>query len=237
MGKPKDDSEDSGLIHISFDQDVESKIIQMALDVLESHDNLDEAFQGMTIEKRLSTVMLISKQLDLHPLHDFFLRERVKRHFEVDPVRFIGAHHFSQASAECIKTYRAGYFIACTMMTQSINEGIINFVAERNSIKAKRGGNLLLTIDKFVKHGLFTNEAAQASKVICERDERNDIHHMKPEISQIEDWHELAKRNLRNLAKVETCVFGNELVDGAICPRFPQHWDSAGEDMVQIHMR
>ena len=122
-------------------------------------------------------------------------------------------------------------------MTQSINEGIINFVAERNSIKAKRGGNLPLTIDKFVKHSLFTNEAAQASKVICDRDERNDIHHMKKEISEIEDWHELAKQNLRNLALVESCVFGYKLEDGAICPHFPQHWDSAGENMVQIHLR
>ena len=237
MGKRKDYSEESRFIRISFDQEVENKIFQMVYDVLKSHDDLDEAFKNMTSEQRLTTQMLLSREIELYPLNDYFLRERIKRHFEVSPARFIGAHHFSKASAECIKTYRAGYFIACTMMTQSINEGIINFVAERNSLKAKRGGNLPLTIDKFVKQGLFTNQAAQASKVICERDERNSVHHMNQKISEIEDWHELAKRNLRNLAKVESCVFGHQIVDGKMCPHFPQHWDSVGENTVQVHLR
>ena len=66
MGKQKDDSR---FIHISFDEEVENKIMQMVHDVLESHDDLDESFQDMTIEQRLSTEMLLSKEIDLHPLH------------------------------------------------------------------------------------------------------------------------------------------------------------------------
>ena len=237
MSNENEHTQESDYVVYEPDLVQSAKTLQCAMEILESHDSLDESYQDISEVERFQTAVSIMYRPELQGLPDPLLRQRLKLYFEVKPVRFIGEHHFSKPSAECIKTYRAGNFFACTMMTQSVNEGIINFVAERNSIKAKRGGNLPLTIDEFVKHGLFTNEAAQASKVICERDERNDIHHMKPEISQIEDWHELAKRNLRNLAKVETCVFGNELVDAAICPRFPQHWDSAGEDLVHIHMR
>ena len=224
-----------------FQKEYYSRINRLALMVLESHDDLDEHFQGMSTETRIETAESVIYSRDLQGIPVNLLIYHIERYFEVYrkpiTIRPFRKHHFYKPFDECFQTYRSGFFIACTMMTQSINEGIINFVAERNSIKAKRGGNLPLTIGKFVKHGLFTNEAAQASKVICERDERNDLHHMKPEISQIEDWHKLAKRNLRNLKKVESCVFGYDFEDKTIRPHHPQHWEKGNDNLIQGLLR
>ena len=92
------------------------------------------------------------------------------------------------------------------------------------------------TIDILVSHQLLTCDAANASKAIY-RSYRDAIHHMREDIIKIQDWHELAKKNLRNLARVESCVFGFDLEEGAMRLHFPRHWDPVDEDTVQIWMR
>ena len=233
MGEPK---EDSGLIHISFDDNHCIKIEQIAEDVLESHDNLAECYRNMTVEERLSRLPLISRKLEFHPLPDELLRQKIQRYFEIDHARIIGAHHFSKASAECMDTYLSGYFVACTMMTHSINEGILKFVVKRNNIKQDCNEDLLTTIDKLKGKNLLADEAAEASKAIY-GSYRNAIHHMREDITKIPDWHEQAKKNLRNLARVESCVFGYDLDNGAVRPHYPQHWDIGKDNLAQAWLR
>ena len=55
---------------------------------------------------------------------------KIDRFLEIEHQEIIGHHHFTPASAECIKLYRDGYFIGTVMMCHAINEGIIKFVAE-----------------------------------------------------------------------------------------------------------
>lgn len=57
--------------------------------------------------------------------------ERVDRYIGVGHQWIIGNHHFAMASSECINVYRDGHFIAAVMMSHSINEGIVAFVADR----------------------------------------------------------------------------------------------------------
>jgi len=57
--------------------------------------------------------------------------QRVDRYIEIGHQWIIGNHHFAAASAECINLYRDGHFIAAVMMSHSINEGIIVFIAGR----------------------------------------------------------------------------------------------------------
>ena len=209
----------------------------MAQEVLESHDGLADAYQGMSADMRFQTAVSIMNNLEFQPLSEEQLKERIKLYFEIKPNPIIGAHHFSKASYECIKTYRSGFFIACTMMTHSINEGIIKFVTKRNDIERTPEENLPETIEKLTLEGLLSDESANASKAIW-GSYRNAIHHMREDISNIEDWHGLAKQNLGHLEKVESCVFGFDFADGGtIRPHYPKHWDPAGDGLIKIWLR
>ena len=241
MSEGKEQTAVSDTRQQSIQDEYYSTIEKLALIVLESHDDLDEHYQGMSTEKRIETAEQVIYSRDLQGIQISLLLYHIKRYFEVyrksTTVRPLKEHHkehhFAKPFDECFQTYRSGLFIACTMLAQAINEGIINFVAERNNIKAKRGGNLPITIKEFVKHGHFTNEVAQASEAICNRTERNKLQHMKKEISCIDDWHNRAKNNLRNLARVESFVFGYDMVDGDFQPHHEQYW-CMGNDKLTV---
>lgn len=162
------------------------------------------------------------------------LREQIKRCLEVEHNRIIGVQHFSDASYECIQAYRLGLFTSCVMLTQSINEGIIKFVAERNQVN--RTGDIPDTLNTLISRNLITNACAQASEAIW-KSYRNDIHHMNPGISKIQDWHQLAKQNLRHLATIEYCVFGYDMNQGALRLHYPQHWDFIDNQHVSGWLR
>ena len=212
------------------------KRVKIVEEVLETHDGLADSYRDLSKPERFTTARKISKSVHLYPLPEELLRERIKRHLEIDYAKFTCPLHLTNPIAECIETYRSGLFIACTMMTQSINDGILQFVIERNNIKRECKESLLTTNDKLNRKNLLTYMAVEASKAIY-GSYRNAIHHMRPDITAIRDWHELAKKNLRNLAIVESCVFGFAEVDGGMRLDFPQHWDNVGENQIQVWSR
>jgi len=73
---------------------------------------------------------------------------RVDRYLEIDRQRIIGNYHFSRASTEYIHLYRDGHFISTVRTTQAVNEGILKFVADRNSVDYENisRGDLLATL-------------------------------------------------------------------------------------------
>ena len=236
MSEGKEQTAESKLNHLMFGEDC-MKIVKITEEVLETHDGLADSYQALSSRERSTTAMKISKSVHLYPLPEELLRERIKRHLEIDYAQFTSRLHFTDSFAECIETYRSGLFIACTMMTHSINEGILKFVVEQNNIKQDCNEDLLATIDKLNgKIKILTDGAAEASKAIY-GSYRNAIHHMRKDITKILDWHEQAKKNLRNLAIVESCVFGFDLVDGDMLLHFPKHWEFVGENQIQVWYR
>ncbi len=111
--------------------------------------------------------------------------------------------------------------------------GVIKFVAKRNNITQRDHEQLPELIDRLEQHNLLTAEAAQASKGIY-KSHRDDMHHMNEKISVITDWHGFA---MRNLAKVEFCVFGADIVNGALRLHYPQHWDYVDGKFVKTWSR
>jgi len=137
------------------------------------------------------------------------LNQRVQRKLEIDHQGIIGAHHFSEASSECINLYRDGYFIAAVMMTHAINEALMKFIADKNIIKIesdwkKQWHSKLMKI--FLDKNILTKQSIDASIRIWES-YRNDIHHMNPAVSGIK-FPELAKSNLQDLSIIEKEIFG-----------------------------
>lgn len=160
------------------------------------------------------------------------LEGQIDRYLEINHQRIIGAHYFSESSSQCIDLYCEGHFIAAHMMSHSVNEGIIKFVADRNKI-AKCEHNEI--ISKFVAQNIITQEIADASMRIW-NSYRNDIHHMNPKVSEL-NFQSLAKNNLLDLAKIETEIFGCEFKDGALSPNNPQYWDVASNGTAPVFLR
>ena len=63
--------------------------------------------------------------------------EKISRYLEIEHQGIISNHYFAKASSECIYLYRDGYFIGAVMMSHSINEGIVKYIAERNKINSQ----------------------------------------------------------------------------------------------------
>ena len=159
---------------------------------------------------------------------------RVDRYLEVDRQRIIGNYHFSRASTECIELYRDGHFISTVMTTQAVNEGIMRFVANRNSIKHDNI-KLIDLLESLKCKSIISQTCFEVSKQIW-RSYRNDVHHMKPTVAKI-PFPSLAKKNIHNLAVVEREIWATNFDEGKLVPIQPKYWDIKPDGTVPIYLR
>jgi hypothetical protein len=166
--------------------------------------------------------------------------ERVDRYLDVGHQWIIGNHHFAEASSECINVYRDGHFISAVMMSHSINEGIIVFVAERIKLSRNRDDGNAKSIEELAyeleQKKAITESCADASRKIY-GSYRNDIHHMNPKVGSI-DFSSLARENLKRLAEIEKEVFGVDISSGGkLKPHNPLYWDLNADGTVSAFLR
>jgi hypothetical protein len=170
--------------------------------------------------------------------------QRVERYLEIEHQGVIGGHYFAEASSQCIYLYRDGYFISAVMVSQSVNEGIVRFVAERNNIslysdseKGKTKSTPEL-IDELEQNKFISHTCAEASRGIC-KSFRNDVHHMNPKVAEIAvHFANLAKRNLQDLAALEKEIFGvNIAPDGRFVLLQPKYWDIKKDGTAPVYLR
>ena len=156
------------------------------------------------------------------------VESKVDRFLKVDVQKLIPSHCFSETLSECIKIYYEGFFIATVMMSHSINEGIIKFIAEKNNIdiesikKEEKKKWIEFCLKKFKKENIMTDTCYNASEAIL-KSFRNDIHHMDPKISQI-SFIELAEKNIKHLMTIEKEIFGFEFTEQGINPNQRKYW-------------
>ena len=96
------------------------------------------------------------------------------------------------------------------MMSHAINEGIIKFVSERNSIERANKKGSTKTIEDLInelKEKNIISEACGDASMHIWKSYRNDIHHMNPTIAEI-NFKMLAKKNLLSLTRIEKEIFG-----------------------------
>ena len=165
--------------------------------------------------------------------------ERVDRCLDIDHHWIIGNHHFAAASSECINLYRDGHFIAAVMMSHSINEGIIVFVAERVQLPKNKSDGGAKSIEDLISE-LEQNKTISKAYADAARDiyasYRNDVHHMNPKVSCI-DFLLLARENLKRLSIIENEIFGVDIVEGKMSPHHPAYWDLSPDGTVSVFLR
>ena len=168
-----------------------------------------------------------------------FIEEKIDRYLEIEHQGIIGGHYFAPASSECIYLYRDGYFIGAVMMSHAINEGIMNFVAERNGIERHKPDGttrpIADLINEFREKGIISNGCADASIGIW-KSFRNDIHHMNSTVATI-DFQKLAQQNLKRLSAIEKELFDFKINNGAIVPRQPKYWDMKADGTTAVFLR
>lgn len=184
-------------------------------------------------ELAMQAIKRVELQKGLRSLLEQTIDDRINRYLEIEHQGIIGNHHFAAASSECIELYRDGYFISSVMVSHAVNEGIMNFVAERNGIKEKKKHPELM--NELKQKRIITSECAQASERIWSSF-RNDVHHMNPKVASI-PFQELAKGNLQGLATIEKEIFGVNFKDGKLVPHHPQYWDVGNDGTVPAFLR
>lgn len=189
-----------------------------------------------TIDKKeaLREAMRFQLIQEFAQIDELTREERVDRYLEIDRQKIIGEHHFARASTECINLYRDGHFISTVMTTQAVNEGILKFVADRNSIDYENiTRDDLLTI--LLSKGIFSQNCFEASKQIL-KSFRNDIHHMNSPVTTI-DFPKLAKKNIQNLAVIERELWSAAIIGGTLRPFQPKYWDINPDGTAPIYLR
>ncbi len=168
------------------------------------------------------------------------LDARVDRYLDIGHQWIIGNHHFAEASSECINVYRDGHFIAALMMSHSINEGIVVFVADRVKMPRHKSDGKAKSIEDLIgeleHQKTISKSCADAARGIY-GSYRNDIHHMNPKIGSI-DFSSLARENLKRLAMIEGEIFGVDITsDGKLKPHAPPYWDLNVDGTVSAFLR
>jgi hypothetical protein len=164
---------------------------------------------------------------------DATLEERVARALEVRHQPIVPFHHFTPASTEVVYLYRDGYFLSTAMATQSLNEGIIRFIAQRNGLN--QNSNPCDLVGALLGGGLISDSCAGAMRRIL-HSFRNDFHHLNPSLLQV-PIAAIAKRNLEDIAAIEGEIFAHTYDEGRIVPSHPKYWDTKPDGTVEVMLR
>ncbi len=138
--------------------------------------------------------------------------------------------------------YRDGYFISAVMVSQAVNEGIVRFIAEKNNINIQQDNdkgeakNISALINEYEEKKIISSDCAKASKRIY-KSFRNNIHHMNPEVAK-RDFKKFAKRNIQDLTKIETEIFGlYSAPNGEFIPKQPKYWEFRNDGKIAAYLR
>ena len=164
------------------------------------------------------------------------LEGRIDRYLSINHQTVIPDHHFSSASAECINLFRDRYFIACICLTQSVAEGIIKFIRERNGVAQIDKESKEALAARMKDAGILSTQFVDALGRI-RRSFRDDFHHMNPKVAEVE-LEPLASRNIADLAAMEREIFAVSFsANGRVQPRQLQYWDADPNGYVPAYVR
>jgi hypothetical protein len=120
------------------------------------------------------------------------------------------------------------------MVSQSVTEGILRFVLERNGMPDDNKSDEALKV--LVEENIISQRYCEAFSRI-RKSFRNDVHHMNQSVYQV-PFREFAKRNMDDLATIEgeifACSYG---INGELIPRQPKYWNMIPERDIPIFIR
>ncbi len=164
------------------------------------------------------------------------MEERIDRYISVKHQWLIANHHFAHAAHECLLLYRDGYFTSCIMVAQSLTDGILNFVAKRNTFQQAEKESKQALAKRMQQAGILSQAFEEA---VCriQGSFRNDFHHMNPPVATV-DLEVLAKRNITDLATLEREIFEYSFgAAGTLVPKNVVYWDLLPDGSAPVFVR
>jgi hypothetical protein len=164
------------------------------------------------------------------------LDERLNRSLAISHQPIIADHYFAHVSNECLHLYTDGYFTSCITVTQSVGEGIINLITERNKVGRLHEEKNDALAQRLREQGIVTGVFCDAHMQIY-GSYRNDFHHMCPKIGNV-DLEVTAKGNILALCAMESEIFACEVsVEGKLLPLMPKYWEIRPDGEVPVFVR
>jgi len=151
--------------------------------------------------------------------------QRVERYLELRPHGIIPNSHFAAVSAECYSLYRDGHFYGAVSLSQSVAEALVKFLCNKNGWKPNK--DFEENIKQLITRQKITQDLADIFIRLWE--DRNDYHHLNPNIEQERQTLEsLAKSKLTDLRTIEADLFAYSINDGKMSPKYPKYWEITG---------
>jgi hypothetical protein len=119
------------------------------------------------------------------------------------------------------------------MTTQAVCEGLIRFVAERNEIPPNQ--DLRDLVAQFQGKGIVSQPCADAMGRIL-KSFRNDFHHQNPTIAKV-PVKDIARRNIEDMATIESEIFDHGVENGTLSPKQPRYWDATENGTYLVNIR
>lgn len=167
------------------------------------------------------------------------LDAQVDRQLRVEVHPIIGDEFFSVASTECKKMFVAGHYYGCITLCQSLAEGLARFVIKRNG---NQGSGFEKNLRR-IRNNEWLSAASLAALQQVHGEDRDDFHHLNPELEQDRRQLELrAEECLQAIFVVESEIFAYDFgstpeTAGMIVPRQRRYWNFEGNGNVATYVR
>ena len=176
------------------------------------------------MDKKEVLTAINRRQLEDNLKQDFLatLDERISRYQELDFIKVTPNAHFASVSAECIRLYRDGHFLACIALCQAVAEAIVRLMCERSKFSSI-SNDYEKNVENLHKRKIQP-DCSELFKEIWKG--RNDYHHLNPEIpTERNKLQDIAKSKIVTLHKIELKVFEFAIKDGAMLLKYPKYWE------------
>ena len=164
---------------------------------------------------------------------DSSLEMRIHRTLETKPQWIRPVTHFAPVIHEVIDLYRDGYFYGCISLTQAIAEALARFICKKDNGRNTKDFYTNVSRFKDLSEGIKED----FRKIWGKDDERNDFHHLNPEIEHDRIKLELlAKEKVDLLIRIEKEIFSCEIRNGTIVSwKYPKYWNLVkGKALVHL---
>ena len=165
------------------------------------------------------------------------LAGRIERYSKSRVHGVIPQGYFAPASSECRDLYVSGHFYGCITLCQTVAEGLAKFIAEKNGLPQVEEHIAQVNIIRKRRNPPPISELASRAFRAIRGEDRNDFHHLDPEIEQ--DYIKLDARAfacLEALYRIESEVFAFDVENGKLRVAYERYWPQT-EDAVKVELR
>lgn len=156
----------------------------------------------------------------------------IERYLSLNWATISQNEYFTKITKECYNLYIYGYYVSSIMVSQAINEAFARYWIEKNNHQPEQDEKKEDSVKKLVEKNILPIEWQKAFKRI-QGSFRNDYHHINPDIKN-HPHKELAERNLKDLAFLESEMFKYSTNKGKIVLMYPQYWNIKPNDMIDV---